>query len=48
MKQIEKHLPNLVKAAFENDKEIIEASTLSIMRILKKRVQKSQVEFLKY
>ncbi|MGA3601179.1 AAA family ATPase [Lysinibacillus agricola] len=36
MKQIEKHLPNLVKAAFENDKEIIEASTLSIMRILKK------------
>ena len=36
MKQIEKHLPNLVKAAFENDKETIEASTLSIMRILKK------------
>ncbi|PGU46924.1 AAA family ATPase [Bacillus cereus] len=36
MKQIEKHLPNLVKAAFENDKEIIEMSTLSIVRALKK------------
>ncbi|QTD42786.1 AAA family ATPase [Sporosarcina sp. Te-1] len=36
MKQLEKHLPNLVKAAFENDRETIEASTLSILRILKK------------
>ncbi|KQS20176.1 hypothetical protein ASF99_09850 [Exiguobacterium sp. Leaf187] len=36
MKQIEKHLPILIKAAFENDKEIIEESTLSIVRSLKK------------
>lgn len=36
MKQLEKNLPNLIKAAFENDKEIIEMSTLSLMRALKK------------
>lgn len=35
MKQFEKHLINLIKAAFENDREIIEMSTLSVIRTLK-------------
>lgn len=36
VKQMIKFLPNLIKASFENDKEIIEMSTLSIIRSLKK------------
>jgi SpoVK/Ycf46/Vps4 family AAA+-type ATPase len=37
MNQVNKNLPNLIKAAFENDYESIELSTLNIIRALKKQ-----------
>ncbi|WP_346349483.1 AAA family ATPase [Lactococcus petauri] len=36
MKQLNKNLPNLIKAAFEHDLDSIELSTLNIIRALKK------------
>ncbi len=41
MDQIYKNLPNLIKAAFENDIESIELSTLNIIRALKKQDEES-------